>query len=225
MVPAGPHGSAGFFVLYSLSWPGIMRIILALLTVLLGTSFRGENDPVLIHRLIVQPDSKLIIEGRTNVNGYTCAIPRYVGNDTLVLHEGGRGKRPVFVKGSVSLDASSFDCGLAPMTSDFRKTINSKAYPAIVIDFISFERTPSYAYGEESFKGIINISLGGTTKLFEMNCTIEANPSGLIHLKGGRDFTFADFNLQPPKHMMGLVRVQPGLTVRFHLVLRLDTNY
>jgi hypothetical protein len=129
------------------------------------------------------------------------------------------------VKGSVTLDASSFDCGIALMTSDFRKTIKSKTYPAIVIDFISFERTPSYAYGEEKFKGIINISLGGVTKLFEMNCTIEAKPSGLIHLKGGRDFTFSDFNLQAPKHMMGLVKVEQGLNVNFHLVLKLDTNY
>ncbi len=201
-----------------------MRILLSILCVLLFAEFRMD-DSVLVHRLIVQPDSRLTIEGKTNVNKFTCAIPHYVGRDTLVLHEGGKGTRPVFVKGSVSLDASSFDCGIAPMTADFRKTINSKTHPAIVIDFISFEKTPSYAYGEEKFKGIINISLGGTTKLFEMICTIESKPSGLIQLSGGREFTFADFNLEPPKHMMGLVKVQPDLHVKFNLILKLDTNY
>lgn len=202
-----------------------MRITTIFVFILmLSYSLRGSENAVLVHRLIVQPTSQLIIDGKTNLNSFKCAIPHYIGKDTLVLHEGGKNVRPVFVKGSVALDASSFDCGMAMMTSDFRKTINSKNYPAIVIDFISFERAPRYGNKEEKFKGIVKISLGGTTKLFEMDCTIEAMPTGLIHLKGGRDFTFSDFNLQPPKRMMGLVKVEEALNVGFHLVLRLDTD-
>ncbi len=199
-------------------------IIFFSLLVITSAFVQRRNSSMLIHRLIVQPTSTLTIDGKTNVNTFKCAIPQYIGKDTLVLHEGGHNVRPVFVKGSVGLDASSFDCGIAMMTSDFRKTIKSKSYPAIIIDFISFERAPSYTYGEEKFKGIIKISLGGTTKLFEMDCTIEASPSGIIHLKGGRDFTFSDFNLEPPKRMMGMVKVQQGLNVSFHLQLKLDTN-
>lgn len=185
---------------------------------------KKETD-LLVHRLIVQPASQLVINGNTNVNSFRCAIPKYVGIDTLVLQEGGKNVRPVFTKGSVSLDASSFNCGLAVMSSDFRKTINSKKYPAIIIDFISFERTPTYSKTQEAFKGIIKISLAGVTKLFEMDCTIEAKSSGLIHLKGGRDFQFSDFNLAPPKHMLGLVKVEQNLNVGFHLVLKLDTDF
>jgi hypothetical protein len=179
----------------------------------------------LVHRFIVLPQSKLSIDGKTNVNSFTCAIAKYTGTDTLVLHEGGKNVRPVFVKGSVGLDASSFDCGMAIMTSDFRKTIKSDVYPAIVIDFISFERTPSYTKeGVDKFKGILKISLAGVTKLFEVDCSIDTQPSGLIHLKGGRNFTFADFGLKPPTRMMGAVKVQEDLNVKFHLVLKIDPN-
>ncbi len=232
MTSGRPLGLAGFFVsvyLHHSLTPDqrhkMKRVIVFLFLLSISSSFTTRwNSAILIHRLIVLPTSTLTIDGKTNVNTFKCAIPKYVGKDTLVLHEGGRNTRPVFVKGSVDLDASSFDCGIALMTSDFRKTIKSKSFPAIVIDFISFERTPSYKYGEEKFKGIIKISLGGTTKLFEMDCTIEVNPSGLIHLKGGRDFTFSDFNLEPPKRMMGLVKVQEALNVSFHLQLMLDDH-
>jgi hypothetical protein len=183
------------------------------------SAFRGNS--LLVHRLIVLPDSRLTIDGRTNVNTFKCAIGQYHGKDTLVLHEGGMNVRPVFVKGSVMLEATSFDCGMALMTSDFRKTIGSKSYPFIIIDFISFERTPRYS-GDEKFKGIVKISLGGVTRLFEMDCAIEAKSSGLIHLTGQKDFTFADFSLQPPKKMMGMVKVEQALNVAFHLVLKLD---
>lgn len=214
-----------FFLSGTLSkFEGMLRSVILFIFLLITTAFRGfDIPPVLVHRLIVLPDSRLTIDGRTNVNTFTCAIPRYQGKDTLVLHEGGANIRPVFVKGSIMLDASSFDCGMALMTSDFRKTIESKSYPSIVIDFISFERTPRYGH-EEKFKGIVKISLGGVTKVFEMDCSIEAKSSGLIHLIGEKGFTFSDFNLQPPKRMMGLVKVEQSLNVGFHLILKLDGN-
>jgi hypothetical protein len=201
-----------------------MRLISAILIFFISSAFLVRDDADLVHRLIVLPASKMSIDGKTNVNAFTCAIAKYSGTDTLVLHEGGRNTRPVFVKGSVGLDASTFDCGMAIMTSDFRKTIKSDEFPAIVIDFISFERTPSYAQKEENFKGILKISLAGVTKLFEVDCSIEAKESGMIHLKGGRKFTFADFGLKPPSRMMGTIKVKEDLTVKFHLVLKLDPN-
>ena len=176
----------------------------------------------LVHRFIVQPASTLYIEGTTNINSYECAIIRYQGNDTLVLHEGGRNIRPVFVKGAVELDASSCDCGLPLMTSDFRKAINSKEHPSIIIDFISFERMPVYASRPDQFKGIIKISLAGVTKVFEVNCSINATQVGIIHLDGSRVFNFSDFNITPPTRMFGAVRVDQSLTVTFHLQLKLD---
>jgi len=197
-----------------------MKALLFVLAIIVTT--QNVNSQTLVHRLIVQPASTLNIEGTTNINSYTCAIIRYSGKDTLVLHEGGRNIRPVFVKGAVELDASSCDCGMAPMTSDFRKAINSKQYPSIVIDFISFERMPVYGAMPDRFKGVLKISLAGVTKLFEVNCTINATPAGIIHLVGTRDFNFSDFNIKPPIRMLGAVRVNEALTVSFHLQLKLD---
>ena len=178
----------------------------------------------LVHRLIVQSSSRIYVEGSTNISSYTCAIDKYTGSDTLELHEGGRNVRPVFVKGAVQLAASCFDCGLALMTSDFQKTIKSREHPTIVIDFISFERMPAYSSAPERFKGILKISLGGVTKVFEVNCAIDVNDAGLIHLVGSRDFLFSDFELSPPTRMLGAVKVNEALKVSFHLKLRLDPN-
>jgi hypothetical protein len=175
-----------------------------------------------VHRFIVQPSSKLTIDGKTNVNSFQCATARYVGSDTLVLIEGSR-RKPYFQKGYVGLDAASFDCGMPVMTHDFGKTIKSKEYPAISIEFISFERIPVYT-SKDKFKGKVKISLAGVTKTFQMDCTIEPKETGLIHLQGGRTFTFSDFELEAPKKMMGLIKVDDTLVVNFHLVLLLDQN-
>jgi hypothetical protein len=197
-----------------------MKALLMVLAITLVT--QQVASQTLVHRLIVQPSSTLSIEGTTNINSYECNIIRYVGNDTLVLHEGARNIRPVFVKGAVELDATSCDCGVPLMTSDFRKAINSKEYPSIIIDFISFERMPVYANVSDKFKGILKISIGGVTKVFEVNCSIDATSAGIIHLVGAREFNFSDFNITPPVRMFGAVRVNQSLTVSFHLQLKLD---
>jgi len=110
------------------------------------------------------------------------------------------------------------------MTNDFWKTIKYKEYPVVSIEFISFERTLQLTSGNDIFKGRMQISLAGVTRPFEMNCTIEVEESGLIHFKGGRQFTFSDFNLEAPSKMMGLVKVENEIEVSFHLVLLLDKN-
>jgi hypothetical protein len=202
-----------------------MRFLIIGIIVLIGMAFSPiPNDTVLIHRFIVQPSSRLMINGKTNVNAFQCATMSYHGKDTLVLIEGEH-RRPFFEKGYVGLDASSFDCGMKIMTSDFGKTIKAKQFPSIFIEFISFERIPVYSNAKDKFKGKMKISLGGVTQTFQMDCTIEPGPSGDFHLKGGRSFSFSDFKLEPPQRVMGLVKVQDTLDVNFHLVLLLDKDW
>jgi hypothetical protein len=201
-----------------------MKFLSGLLVLFILSSFVPVKEPVLIHRFIVQPSSTLAIDGSTNVNSFQCGISSYIGTDTLILQEGKASQKPIFLRGRVALKASYFDCGMNVMTKDFNQTIKAKQYPHIVIDFKSFERAPDYTRGVEKFKGTMNISLGGTTKQFVVDCTIKPQSSGLIHLSGFRTFLFSDFNLQPPEKMMGLIRIQEELTVRFNLVLLLDKN-
>ena len=129
-----------------------------------------------------------------------------------------------FIKGFVGLEASSFDCGMAVMTKDFGKAIKALEYPVIGIDFKSFERVPNYSRSLEKFKGTLAISMGGISRTFDMDCTVEVNSNGIINLKGGRTFQFSDFNLSAPKKMMGIIKVDNNLDVQFHLVLKLDDN-
>ncbi|MCW5910535.1 MAG: YceI family protein [Cyclobacteriaceae bacterium] len=200
-----------------------MRSLFILFAILFsGTAFRTER-PVLVHRFIVLPSSKLVILGKTNVNSFQCAT-QYCGRDTLVLREGGANNQPFFEKGKVGLDAAAFDCGMAMMTRDFNQTIKAKTYPSIEINFISFERSPVLGCGEDQFKGRIKIALAGVARTFDVDCSIEAKSNGNIYLNGARKFQFGDFNLKAPSHMLGAIKVEETLEVRFNLVLRLDEN-
>lgn len=182
-------------------------------------SLPAQQD--LIHRFIVLPTSTLNVTGKTNVNSFTCSTT-YCRKDSLVLREG-RGKS-MFEKGLVSLDTTAFSCGMQVRTNDFNRTIKSKEHPTISIEFLSFERVPVYACKEEHLKGQMKISLGGVTKTFTVNCTLEMTNQGVVRLNGERAFTFSDFNLEAPSRMLGMVKVHDTLTVNFRLMLQLDPN-
>jgi hypothetical protein len=183
------------------------------------TCFNFTKETAIVHRLVVQPTSSVIINGKTNVNSFQCAINKYSGVDTLVLRQESPGVKPFFTQGAVSLAAATFDCGMNIMTKDFLKTINATKYPNIVIEFISFEKLPRYQPKEERFKTNMKISLASIDRNFEVTCSITKDEAGYVHLKGGKDFNFSDFGLKPPSRMAGAVKVKEKIEVNFHLIL------
>lgn len=168
--------------------------------------------------LVVQPASTLSINGKTTVNKYECTIGSYSGSDTLKLRAE-IGKGVTFTKGTAKLVANEFDCGVKVITKDFRETLQTEKHPYITIEFVSFEREPKYAMTEEKFKGKLKLTVAEKTLPFEIRCSIVKDEKGFIHLKGSRNFTFSDFGLKAPSKMMGMVKVQERITVKFHLVL------
>ena len=171
-----------------------------------------------VQRLLIHPSSEVKINGKTNVSKYQCVIPRYNNADTLVL-TAERGKGAFFQKGKAKLNASEFDCGMAVITKDFSKTLETDKYPYIEINFNSFERVPKYETSPEKFKGKLVVTLVDKSVPAEVRCSIVKDEKGFIHLRGKHDFKFSDFGLTPPSKMGGMIKVEEKITVEFHLVL------
>ena len=167
---------------------------------------------------MIHPSSTVSIDGKTNVNKYRCAIEEYKEADTLFL-TAERGKGAYFTKGTARLSASAFDCGMKTITNDFRESIQTEKYPYIAINFISFEREPTYAKTEEKFNGKLMITLADVTVPCQVRCGIVLDEKGLVHLRGKQTFKFSDFGLKPPTKMGGMIKVKEDIEVTFHLVL------
>lgn len=167
---------------------------------------------------LVLANSKLIIDGKSNVNKFRCQVNEYCGIDTLRILYQPHSLEVVSLAGRIEVQAKSFDCGNEMMTADLRKTILAEKYPQVRIEFL-----PSQKKKDEKFKdstAIIQISLGGVCKEFDLNYTLDKTPDGQTVLKGARRFHFSDFNLDPPVKLFGMVKVDDEFEVIFDLVLR-----
>ncbi|HMP98568.1 MAG TPA: hypothetical protein PKC24_02230 [Cyclobacteriaceae bacterium] len=167
---------------------------------------------------LVEPGSRLIIDGKSNVNKFRCAVEQYPGLDTLRIIYNEHTSDFIALNGAIQVHANSFDCKNDMMTSDLRKTILADQFPHLRVEFLPTDaRRPDTT---KPGKAIIQISLGGVCKEFTLDYHIERSANGKAVLKGSRKFLFSDFHLEPPTKLMGMVKVDNEFEVIFDLVLK-----
>ncbi|KEO75826.1 YceI family protein [Anditalea andensis] len=166
---------------------------------------------------IVSEDSRLEIEGSTNVNKYNCALIDYSGTDILIQNdEVGVGN--MSWAGDIVMKANNFDCFNPIMTRDFLKTVQAEEYPEIRIRFLELvgSRNPSQ---KEAFYGKVDITIAGVTKRFPVSCQLVTLSENSKKIVGSQSFKFTDFGIDPPVKFLGTVKVKDEIKVNFELFL------
>ncbi len=188
-----------------------LKYVLVILLLLLTAQEKGK--PV---KWALTKSCSLKVNGSTNINKFSCVIPEYTEPDTLVLytHKGGE---EVKISGQMILSIKSFDCHNGVMTKDLRKTLKAEQFPKLTVTFISLSKYPNPARDESVISGIVNISIAGVNKRFDVayRCT----PDGLkgITLVGTKTVNFSDFNIIPPRKLGGMIKTNNMLDVEFTL--------
>lgn len=191
----------------------VMKLIF---TFLFAFLFKGVPGPV-AERWVIQKNSNLYIEGRTNINGFRCDITEYLQPDTIYFFKDEQVMKPIPLRGGLSINIKRFDCHQKFITNDLRKTLKADEQPILKIDLLNI----GYYQGEAAnVKGWVNISLAGVTKTAEIDYEMRNGHPGYLELTGTRKLKFSDFGLKPPQKLAGLIKVEEELNVRFQLVLR-----
>lgn len=167
---------------------------------------------------VVMQGSSLTVNGSTNVNKFQCDITNYSLPDTITCVKQAK-TQTLPMNGKLKLDIESFDCHNRMMTSDLRKTLKYKEFPKLIIKFISINSYPNFK-NPSKITGVVDISLAGVAKRYDINYVFTVDNSNMVHLKGDRAVTFTDFNLSPPSKLGGVIKAKDELLVEFNLNLK-----
>lgn len=179
-----------------------------------GKTRYATNPPV---KWIVENSSMLRVQGKSNVNQFSCDIFGYYDSDTIYCISEGSCKKPVRLNGCIEMDISKFDCHNAVMTKDLRKTLKAAEYPRLRILFLTLDELPSFQSTSQCMKGWVEVELAGVKKTFQINYDFVKNGSSSFILNGSRAFCFSDFKLVPPSKLGGLIKVNNDFNVNFQL--------
>lgn len=166
---------------------------------------------------VVLKDGAVKVDGSTNVNKFSCSITGYTSPDTLICYKNSNKDAAAVLSGQLALPVISFDCMVAMMTSDLRKTLKSKEHPLLRISFISLQKYPELKPSEELITGIVAIELAGASKKFEVNYRISMDGKNIIHMLGSQRIRFSDFHLRPPRKLGGMIKADDALDVTFRV--------
>jgi hypothetical protein len=165
---------------------------------------------------VIEKNSSMSIEGSSNINAFTCDFTEYLNQDTLMYSRDEKAKKLMFLNSELNIEISRFDCHQKYITADFRKILQSDKTPCLKVKFISLDEL---AIGG-IVKGIVEIEIAGQKKRMEINYSVQQYGNSQLQLLGSKLMQFSDFNLTPPKKLLGLIHINEDIKVNFHLHFR-----
>lgn len=172
-------------------------------------------DPERETKIWVFPGSEVIISGTSNINKFNCSylvqgieVPIHLvyREDLDEIH---------FKNAGLKLPSDCFDCGGKAINRDFKEILRTERYPEIKLRLLYVD-PPSR---ETNKVGVgMEITLAGVTRRYTTQ--LESWTQGDIFVKGTLDLNLTDFGLEPPKKVLGLIKVDDQVKVNLNLRLK-----
>lgn len=177
----------------------------------------GESEPI----VRLESGSRIWIEGRSNVNRFECTAGAFEGHAHLrnepgtdrSTWDGGR------IDLSVEITVRSFECGRDRMNRDLYDALRSDEHQQITFryrDTDVFFMDPQT--GLYSLKVIGDLTVAGKTREITFPADGRLLEEGKMRVTGEKLIRMSDYDIEPPTGLLGLVRAEDELNVRFDLI-------
>jgi polyisoprenoid-binding protein YceI len=168
-------------------------------------------------RLAVNADSKLWIEGGSNLHGWSCkasSIDATIDVDEAFL----KSASPTLLKKvQVKVPVRNLKCGHGGMDNNLYKALKADDAPDISYILGSFDVVP--AGDAFTVKSVGTLKIAGTEKTVNMDVTATKLADGSIRADGELPLLMTDFGVKPPTAMLGTLRTDNKVTVKFSLLV------
>jgi YceI-like protein len=180
--------------------------------------FAWQTTPTAID---MQPESKVWVEGTSSVRGYKCNA---VAMNATLQSAGGGAVQAILagekaVGGAdLTIDVAQLECGNGTMNGHMRKAIKAEANPAILFKLTSYELTKNADTLRIAMTG--DLTLAGTQKTITLQALAKDGGNGTLLVEGSHELNMRDYGINPPKLMLGTLKVHDKVKVGFSLLLK-----
>ena len=164
-------------------------------------------------------ESSLWFDGRSTVRDWSCRATQI---DAVI--DADAGAVAAVLKGQKSVKAvtltfptSKLDCANGTMNGHMLRALNATANPNITFALSGYELSIA-APVKGTLAGALTIN--GVSKSIAMPATFAPAANGAMRVTGAYTLTMTDWQVVPPKLMMGALKVNPVVIVNFDLLLQ-----
>lgn len=169
--------------------------------------------------LTLRPESRITFDGKSTVRDWSCqaatitaAIDADAGAVAAVL----QGKKAVRTV-TLTFPVEKLDCANGTMNGHMRKALNADQHKTLVFTLSGYELA-----GTGTVAGTLNgtLQINGVTKPISMKAQFTEAPNGGLRMVGSYPLTMTEWQVQPPTLMLGTMKVDPVITVKFDVQLQ-----
>ncbi|HEX2204332.1 MAG TPA: YceI family protein [Longimicrobium sp.] len=118
----------------------------------------------------------------------------------------------------ISLTVASLDCRNETMNGHMRRALKSDEAAAIRFRATSVSVTPS-GDGQAAVRMSGPLSIAGQDKTVTIDATAVREANGALRVRGSKQINMTEWGVRPPSLMMGTMKVAPGVTIGFDVLL------
>ncbi len=174
-----------------------------------------------IVRVTVAPDSKLWIEGTSNLHGWSCTAEKFdaaIELDTSVAMELAAATPKALKRVEVKVPVRALKCGHGGMDDNMYKALKADESPEIAYIMATFDAVPGDADGF-TLKTSGTLSLAGKENKLAMDVVTTRLADGTVKATGVVPIKMTDYGIKPPTAIFGTLRTGDDVKVNFALTV------
>lgn len=177
-------------------------------------------------RYQIENESKLYLNGTTNVNTFSCDCtdrfqPKYLEAESL-------GGHTRYKNAGVRITVQNFNCRNRKIESDLQDAMKAEQYPYISIDLTETRQDEKCLNGgcKDWFdvQAKVRITITNVTKERSIAAKAKIIGKNRFRLQGEEALNMSEFGITPPHAMFGLIKVNDLITFHFDLTVQAGEN-
>jgi len=183
--------------------------------------FATTASAQLTARIPVAPESKLWIEGTSNLHGWSCTAEKFdaiIELDAAAAAELSTAAPKTLKRVEVKVPVKALKCGHGGMDGNLYKALKADESPDISYIMATFDA----AAGENDgfiLKTAGTLALAGKENKLAMDVVATRLPDGTVKAAGMVPIKMTDFGIKPPTAMFGTLRTGDEVKVNFALTV------
>ena len=194
------------------------RFAVALATI----AFSAATAAAQTARVAVSPDSKLWIDGTSNLHGWSCKAEKLeaaIDFDAAAAANVAAAAPKALKKVDVKVPVKSLKCGHGAMDNNLYKALNADATPDVSYIMATFEAVPGDAKDTFTLKTVGTLTVAGKENKIQMEVTATRMADGTLKAKGVVPIKMTDYGIKPPTAIFGRLKTGDEVKVNFELTV------
>jgi polyisoprenoid-binding protein YceI len=172
-------------------------------------------------RVTVAPESKLWIEGTSNLHGWSCSAEKFdaaIELDATGAADMATATPKALKRVEVKVPVRALKCGHGGMDDNLYKALKADETPNISYILATFEAAPGEA-DAFTLKTNGTLAIAGKENKLTMDVVSTRLPDGTVKATGMVAIKMTDFGIKPPTAMFGTLRTGDEVKVNFALTV------